>query len=542
MKRIKGTLCKLLACTALLAISAFALLAFLPAKTETAFAEETKTYRITIDSNANSFRRAIVSRLPAADKATTIYFEYSFVSASTGKPGAFGPGSTSGIIDGGEYTEVIKGHACPMQVVPEDVFLKDFCRQDGKYVASFKIADIETALAAGESVSYDSMSLVFNANDGTTSRLDDGWGDEKITSTRYCGLFYGSGNWRATLDVRCYDDTGKDLQITTYGYAKIENMLELPEDESTLTTFSQSDSYFFSGSVERMNFGGWGTYGRNALNESENYYLDATSEKLNGKGAEGTVAVMKKSATGGNADKAQVSIGFGRTLTKEQVDLGGSLLVRLAGEYVDDWAGYSNMFPLDCNDDPSKAVSHDIGGLTLLSKGFFKNSLENGFTDFIIPNEELKKLCNEDGSFSGFQFLWNRFTDRDSGDWTLYLDKVSYVFNVTLENNGGTGETKTTVGAINGKLTAPAAPEKVGSKFTGWYSDAACENLYDFNGTVTGDITLYAGWEDYKIENFSVSVAGDIGLNFYAKLPEAETYTQLIFHDLNDFTEKLTKK
>ena len=32
--------------------------------------------------------------------------------------------------------------------------------------------------------------------------------------------------------------------------------------------------------------------------------------------------------------------------------------------------------------------------------------------------------------------------------------------------------------------------------FTGWYTDSACTNLFDFTTPITGNITLYAGWED----------------------------------------------
>ncbi len=46
------------------------------------------------------------------------------------------------------------------------------------------------------------------------------------------------------------------------------------------------------------------------------------------------------------------------------------------------------------------------------------------------------------------------------------------------------------------KLTAPEAPEKTGYTFTGWYTDAGCTEPWDFeNGTVTANMTLYAGWK-----------------------------------------------
>ena len=48
----------------------------------------------------------------------------------------------------------------------------------------------------------------------------------------------------------------------------------------------------------------------------------------------------------------------------------------------------------------------------------------------------------------------------------------------------------------DGKVVAkPDAPVKDGYTFTGWYTDAGCETAYDFASLVSGNLTLYAGWE-----------------------------------------------
>lgn len=43
-------------------------------------------------------------------------------------------------------------------------------------------------------------------------------------------------------------------------------------------------------------------------------------------------------------------------------------------------------------------------------------------------------------------------------------------------------------------LTRPADPINGSNTFTGWYTDKACTELYDFTSPVTEDITIYAGW------------------------------------------------
>lgn len=52
------------------------------------------------------------------------------------------------------------------------------------------------------------------------------------------------------------------------------------------------------------------------------------------------------------------------------------------------------------------------------------------------------------------------------------------------------------------KVSKPTDPVWEGHTFGGWYTDADCTTAWDFdNGTVTGDMTLYAKWTDGTGEN-----------------------------------------
>lgn len=45
-------------------------------------------------------------------------------------------------------------------------------------------------------------------------------------------------------------------------------------------------------------------------------------------------------------------------------------------------------------------------------------------------------------------------------------------------------------------LEIPDDPTREGYRFTGWYTDASCDDLWDVvNDTIQDDMTLYAGWE-----------------------------------------------
>lgn len=67
---------------------------------------------------------------------------------------------------------------------------------------------------------------------------------------------------------------------------------------------------------------------------------------------------------------------------------------------------------------------------------------------------------------------------------------------VTFDSRGGTLVPTVTVSSGN-SVPKPESPEKTGEAFTGWYTDAACtaEAKFDFLTPVTGDLTLFAGWE-----------------------------------------------
>ena len=67
-------------------------------------------------------------------------------------------------------------------------------------------------------------------------------------------------------------------------------------------------------------------------------------------------------------------------------------------------------------------------------------------------------------------------------------------YTVTFDSNGGSAVTGKSV--VSGRSIAePADPTRDGYTFTGWYTNAACTAAYDFSSKITGNLTLYAGWE-----------------------------------------------
>lgn len=70
----------------------------------------------------------------------------------------------------------------------------------------------------------------------------------------------------------------------------------------------------------------------------------------------------------------------------------------------------------------------------------------------------------------------------------------------------------------------PGDYSRDGFIFTGWYSDKECTKAYDFSLPVTKDIRIYAGWirnvSDSFFKGYTVSLEGDIGVNYYTIIPE----------------------
>ena len=88
--------------------------------------------------------------------------------------------------------------------------------------------------------------------------------------------------------------------------------------------------------------------------------------------------------------------------------------------------------------------------------------------------------------------------------YAKYVEDIRYT--VTFETNGGSSIDSQSI--LNGCLASePKAPVKLGYVFCGWYSTSELINKYDFNSTISTNITLYAKWtEDKTVYILSVAV------------------------------------
>ncbi|MBR2730707.1 MAG: InlB B-repeat-containing protein [Clostridia bacterium] len=99
---------------------------------------------------------------------------------------------------------------------------------------------------------------------------------------------------------------------------------------------------------------------------------------------------------------------------------------------------------------------------------------------------------------------------------------------VTFDADGGSAVAAQSV-PVGEKAAKPADPEKEDFSFTGWYlvtDGNLAETPFDFETTpITANITLRAVWEPVAypiiVVAHSLSLNGDIGVNFYVDIPDA---------------------
>lgn len=76
-----------------------------------------------------------------------------------------------------------------------------------------------------------------------------------------------------------------------------------------------------------------------------------------------------------------------------------------------------------------------------------------------------------------------------------YDGETSNTYTVTFNTNGGSSISPIKV-EENSTVNKPTDPTKEGYSFGGWYSDSSLTTPYNFSNIITGNITLYAAWEE----------------------------------------------
>ncbi len=114
---------------------------------------------------------------------------------------------------------------------------------------------------------------------------------------------------------------------------------------------------------------------------------------------------------------------------------------------------------------------------------------------------------------------WKKYTvtaaSRAGGNVALSPTSATVTFD--LNGKPGTAPEPQTVTRTHG-LTMPPRPTASNYIFRGWYTDAACSGeAFDFSSEITGDMTLFAGWQSYY--------------------PSATAWRHTVIYDIERYTE-----
>ena len=94
----------------------------------------------------------------------------------------------------------------------------------------------------------------------------------------------------------------------------------------------------------------------------------------------------------------------------------------------------------------------------------------------------------------------------DVSVYAKYTQTPAPEYTVTFDTRGGSDIPPKKFTAIESEAALPVPP-RAGFTFTGWYLDSACGTPVKYPYTLTGDVTLYAGWKSQGIR-FLVDASG----------------------------------
>jgi len=164
---------------------------------------------------------------------------------------------------------------------------------------------------------------------------------------------------------------------------------------------------------------------------------------------------------------------------------------------------------------PTYTISYNGNGTTSGTVPIDSSNYEMG--DTVIIKGNTGNLVKTGYEFSG----WNTKADGTGSTYTsgdtfsmgssnvsLYAEWISREYTITFKDYDGTELITETVEHGN-QATAPASPTREGYIFRGWYKDQFLTIAFDFNTSITEDITLYAKWTRINTDNDNDNDDGD---------------------------------
>ena len=160
--------------------------------------------------------------------------------------------------------------------------------------------------------------------------------------------------------------------------------------------------------------------------------------------------------------------------------------------------------------------------VTLSTISFSGNGATSGFMESIqgaigqsatIPNVGFSRTgytftgWNTSPDGTGTAYRPNATIQFAAQNITLYAQWKVRSYSVNFDSNGGSAVASQSV-KYGSKASRPTDPTRAGHTFQGWYTSRDGGARYDFNQTVTGDVTLYAHW---SVNSYTLAFDGNGG-------------------------------
>lgn len=482
MKHLNKKICTVfLAVIALLCFTFFATTA-LEAKAAVGQAE-IPVYRVTVQKQLLTDARTMTNRIPISSDAQKVIFEYTpIVSNGTGNYNALMAFSGENQNNGAEVSSSFGGG---FGVPNGQAWVDQLAKVGRVYTIEFDLVNLTATwyytVVGGTEKSFIRQNAKLNNPNLTVNYVGLGFGSTDIDKDKNDKISAEELNlaWYAELDVRCFDDKGRDLQVCSMqGSMWVDGITETPLGNATLASFDKEDYMLNNNS---------GGVGEMAHSSSVLSVIDA--KETGGIGATGGVLEIKKPP-----QPATFSIQMGRVLTAEDIAKGGSVIIRV-------WSQHNNAYLYGCYMSPFLMDKSGRFNSSALSKEYFREIMNIGnqsdFMDLEIPNEDLLLFCDENGDFRGLSFWMGAW---EGATYTVYIDEIYYKLPVDVnlfdKDGNSLGSKKVNSGFSLNEQFSVIVPDVAGKEFIGWTKTLGGTDYYNVEeiGYQNSTLNLYASY------------------------------------------------
>ena len=149
------------------------------------------------------------------------------------------------------------------------------------------------------------------------------------------------------------------------------------------------------------------------------------------------------------------------------------------------------------------------------------------FGGFFTSESYGEQVTSFGGGAIGDVTVFAKFTPNSYVVWLDGSEEASSV--VTFDLNGASGEAPAAQTVTeSATLSYPAAPERAGYLFGGWFANSACEGeAFDFSGLIGSDVTLYAKWVPLDEGTGEIKMNGSAEVNLLGTAEKAYRFIPL---------------